>query len=154
MTEKYCNTEILEQAISREVDAYYFYMAIAEYVEDPEMSKVLRDFATEELDHKKKLELELLKAGRTIPVTSELPESTRGNYIVSNTYEPLDMDYNDILLLAIEKEKASFRMYVDMLASVHDPESREMLLEIAEEEVKHKIRFEIEYDLLTKKRGQ
>ncbi len=151
MAEKYCDIEILEHAISREIDSYYFYMALAEHVEDPDMREVLRDFATEELGHKKKLELELLKVGHTIPINSELPEPTRDNYIVSNTDEPLDMGYGDILLLAIEKEKASFRAYIDMISSVHDPKSREMLLEIAEEEVKHKLRFEIEYDLLSKK---
>ncbi|MFC1676369.1 ferritin family protein [Planctomycetota bacterium] len=154
MAEKYCDTEILEHAISREVDAYYFYMAIAEHVEDPEMSKVLREFAAEEIDHKKKLELELLKVGHTIPVDPELPKPTRDNYIISNTDKPLDMEYIDILLLAIEKEKASFRTYIELLATVHDPQSREVLLEIAEEEVKHKMRFEIEYGLLTKNHEQ
>ena len=61
------------------------------------------------------------------------------------------MDYKDILLLAIEKEEASFRTYVNLLPTVHDQASREVLLAIAEEEVKHKLRFEIEYDILLKK---
>jgi rubrerythrin len=63
----------------------------------------------------------------------------------------LDMDYKDMLLLGIEKEEASFRTYVNLLANVDDEESREVLLAIAEEEVKHKLRFETEYDLLLKK---
>jgi len=37
------------------------------------------------------------------------------------------------------------------IASVQDEESREVLLVIAEEEVKHKLRFETEYDLLLRK---
>jgi len=39
---------------------------------------------------------------------------------------------------------------VNLVASVLDEESREVLLAIAEEEVKHKLRFETEYDLLLK----
>ncbi len=33
----------------------------------------------------------------------------------------------------------------------HDEESKEVLLALAEEEVKHKLRFETEYDTLMKK---
>jgi rubrerythrin len=60
------------------------------------------------------------------------------------------MDYKDMLLLGIEKEEASFRTYVTLIGTVHDQESREALLAIAEEEVKHKLRFELEYDMLLK----
>ncbi|MHC4620812.1 MAG: rubrerythrin, partial [Planctomycetota bacterium] len=59
-------------------------------------------------------------------------------------------DYKDMLLLGIEKEEASFRTYVNLLMSVRDEESREVLLALAEEEVKHKLRFEMEYDMLQK----
>jgi rubrerythrin len=55
-----------------------------------------------------------------------------------------------MLLLGIEKEEASFRTYVNLLMSVRDEESREVLLALAEEEVKHKLRFEMEYDMLQK----
>ena len=54
-------------------------------------------------------------------------------------------------MLAMEKEEASFRTYVNLIPTIHDQQSREVLLAIAEEEVKHKLRFEIEYDMLLKK---
>jgi rubrerythrin len=60
------------------------------------------------------------------------------------------MDYKDMLMLGIEKEEASFRTYVNLAPSVHDQESREVLLALAQEEVKHKLRFETEYDMLLK----
>ena len=50
-----------------------------------------------------------------------------------------------------EKEEAAFRTYVHLVANVHDEESREVLLALAEEEVKHKLRFETEYNELFKK---
>jgi rubrerythrin len=61
------------------------------------------------------------------------------------------MDYKDMLLLGMEKEEASFRIYIDLISQVQDKESREVLLALAEEEVEHKLRFETEYDLLLKK---
>ena len=61
------------------------------------------------------------------------------------------MDYKDMLLLGMEKEEASYRTYVNLLRNVTDQESRETLMALAEEEVKHKVRFEQEYESLIKK---
>jgi rubrerythrin len=60
------------------------------------------------------------------------------------------MDYKDVLLLAMEKEEAAFRTYVNLVANARDGQIQDLLLALAEEEVKHKIRFETEYDLLLK----
>jgi rubrerythrin len=38
-----------------------------------------------------------------------------------------------------------------MVAQVKDEQTREVLLGLAQEEIKHKLRFETEYDLLLKK---
>lgn len=151
MEENGSDNEILELAIAREIEAYRFYMAIAEYIDNPEMCQVLEYFAKEELEHKAKLELEVLKTGRIIPIDEELPQALPGNDIASNTDATFDLNYKDILLMAIEKEEASFRTYINLLSTVHDHQSRETLLAIAMEEVKHKQRFEIEYDQLLKR---
>jgi rubrerythrin len=142
--------EILEFAIAREVEAHNFFMALADRVRSPDIAKVFEDLAKEELEHKAKLELELMKTGKALPATPKvtIPEH---EYIMSDVDAALDMDYKDVLLLGIEKEEASFRTYVNLIPSVHDEESREVLLALAEEEVKHKLRFETEYELLLKK---
>lgn len=144
------DNEVLELAIRREIEAYHFYMALSKHVTTLEMRKVLEDFAQEELEHKATLELELMKLGQTVPVDQELPAPS-GRNIISNTNSLLDMDYKDILLLAIEKEEAAFRTYINLVPQIHDPQSREALLAIAEQEVKHKVRFEVEYELLLRK---
>jgi len=56
-----------------------------------------------------------------------------------------------MLMLAMEKEESSFRSYVNWVANTHSEEHREILLALAEEEVKHKLRFETEYEMLLKK---
>jgi len=144
------DAEILEYAIAREVDANRFYLALAELTKKPEMRKVFEDLAKEELEHKAKLELEVMKTGRTVAADEE----ARGLHTDEETNiggAELDMDYKDMLMLAMEKEEAAFRTYVNLVPSVQDQESRDVLLALAEEEVKHKLRFEVEYDMLLKK---
>ena len=143
--------EILEFAISREVEAYHFFLALAGRVEDPKMRQVFEDLAAEELEHKAKLELEIIKTGKTL-TQQQMPEGRpESDYIISDSDLPLDIDYNDMLLLGIEKENAAFRMFVNLIPTVQDEESREVLLALAEEEVRHKLRFQNEYDMLKKK---
>ena len=142
--------EVLEFAIAREVEANRFYLALAERVDVLEMRKVFEELAEEELEHKAKLELEFLKKGKTLFSKDRGIDINTSDYIISD--EPLiDMEYKDMLCLAIEKEDAAFRIYVNLLGYVDDHEAKEVLLAIAEEEVKHKLRFEIEYDNLLKK---
>jgi rubrerythrin len=143
--------EILEFAIAREVEAHNFYMALAERVQSPEIAKVFEELAKEELEHKAKLELEVIKTGKTLSPTEKVTIPDH-EYIISDVDSALDMDYKDVLMLGMEKEEAAFRTYVNLIASVHDEESQEVLMALAEEEVKHKLRFETEYDLLLKKK--
>jgi rubrerythrin len=144
------NDKILEFAIFREVEAHNFYMALAERVQSTEIAKVFEELAKEELEHKAKLELEVIKTGKTLPPAEDVTIPDQ-EHIISDADSALDMDYKDIVMLGMEKEEASFRTYVNLLASVDDQESREVLMALAEEEVKHKLRFEAEYDLLLKK---
>lgn len=144
--------ESLEFAIAREIEANRFYLAIAERVADPEIRKVIEGLAEEELEHKAKLEMEVMKLGGTINTDIDTTPVDYSRYIISNVDAPLDMDYKDVLLLAMEKEEASFRTYVNLIAMAKEKESREVLFGLAEEEVRHKLRFQTEYDLITKKK--
>ncbi|MHC4542277.1 MAG: ferritin family protein [Planctomycetota bacterium] len=88
--------------------------------------------------------------GRTI--STELKPGRSGDgYILIDGAAVLDMDYKDALLLAMEKEDTAFRIYVNLAGTVADEQSQEMLLGLAQEEVRHKLRFEAEYDALSKK---
>ncbi|MHC4574602.1 MAG: ferritin family protein [Planctomycetota bacterium] len=146
--------EILEFAIAREVEANEFYQTLAGKVENPAMAELISEFAKDELGHKAKLELELMKRGTVVGEAErareakELDDFSIGDYIV-DTGEPLHMEYEDLLLLGMKKEKASFRLYMELAAIVKDEESRETLVSLAEEEARHKVQMEIDYDDLT-----
>ena len=124
---------ILEFAISKEVESYHFYMAISRRVDTAKMREVFEELAAEELEHKAKLELEIIKTGKVLPAQEEPQAGPDSDYIVSEDNALLEMDYRDMLLLAIEKEDASFRTYVNLVANAGDEQTQELLLALAEE---------------------
>ena len=137
--------EILELAVAREEDAHVFLMALAARKVNPEMRKVFEELAVEELEHKARLELEIIKTGRVVT------DSKKKLYFETNDYaedvgSEIDMDYKDMLTMAMQKEESSFRLYVDMASRITNEDAYETFLALAEEEVRHKMRFEMEYD--------
>ncbi len=144
------DTEIFEFAIAREIEAYEFYTALSERMVDPEKQKMFAELAAEELEHKAKLELEIMKLGKVI-TTIDVENTDKVKYEIEGDYV-FDMEYADILHLAIEKENAAFRLYASMSSKVDDQAAVDMLLAIAEQEVKHKLRFEYEYESLLRER--
>ncbi len=140
-------TEVLSYAIGREEEAYHFLMAVGNRADDDEVREAFAELAQEELDHKAKLELELMKSGKSVDVELK-PARSEDEYIISESDAPLDLEYEDLLLLGMAKEDTAFRLYVDLIAKAADAQTRNMLLAIAEQEVKHKLRFETEYDAL------
>jgi rubrerythrin len=135
--------EILDFAIEREVESQDFYMKLAERMENPAMQKVFESFAKEELGHK--LKLEAVKQGGVLFGQKEVRSLGIADYVVDIETRP-DMDYAEALVVAMKKEKAAYRLYLDLAAVAEDEELTEMFLSLAQEEAKHKLRFEIEYD--------
>ncbi len=66
-------SNIIENAIEREIQAYMFYITMAGKVADNGMRELYIAMAAEELDHKKLLELELLKIGKVVKANTSIP---------------------------------------------------------------------------------
>jgi rubrerythrin len=145
---EFIDDEILEMAVAREVDANRFYLALAARVQEPHIQNVFEELAAEELEHKAKLELEIMKTGRVVDEN----KTPRGFKDEQNDYSAieLDIDFKDILLMGMQKEEASFRLYVELAGMTTDRDSKETLLAIAEEEARHKLRFQTVLDFLLK----
>jgi len=135
--------EVLEFAIAREMESQDFYMKLAERMENPAMQKVFENFAAEELGHR--LKLEAIKRGHILLGQEEVKSLEIADYVVDVEPRP-DMDYAEVLVVAMKKEKAAYRLYLDLAAAAEDEELTDMFLLLAQEEAKHKLRFEIEYD--------
>ncbi|UCF44145.1 MAG: ferritin family protein [Planctomycetota bacterium] len=136
--------EILDFAIDGEVTSVQFYMGLAKRVETQEMKKVFEDFAKEELGHKAKLQE--MKANKwAITADEDVPNLNIADYLV-DVELGADMSYKDALVVAMKREKAAYRLYLDLAAVAEAEELTETFLWLAQEEAKHKLRFEIEYD--------
>ncbi|HIJ72094.1 MAG TPA: ferritin family protein [Planctomycetes bacterium] len=140
--------DILKFAIEREKQANRFYVALAKRVADDEMREVFEVLAGDEVEHKAKLELEVMKTGRV--VVSQKDAKRFDPYPLGDTESMLHMDFKSALAIAIDKENGSFRLYADWFATARDEQQREILLSLAQEEAKHKARLEIEYEMLIK----
>jgi rubrerythrin len=137
--------EILDFAISEEEAAAEFYSGMAERSECQSMRKVFEGFAYEEVGHKAKLLA--VKAGEAslLGTEGDIPDLKIADYLVDVVPKP-DMSYQDALILAMKKEKAAFKLYQDLASHVQDEKVKAVFLALAQEEAKHKLHFEIEYD--------
>ncbi|MCK4966846.1 ferritin family protein [bacterium] len=136
--------EILDFAIKNEQEAADFYTRLADKAEHKSMKDALLQFADEEMVHKKKLLA--IKDGK-IMLESEKKildlgiAETTGDIKVSS-----DLSYQEVLIIAMKAEKAAFILYNKLASAVNDGNLKEIFLGLAQEEAKHKLRFEVEYD--------
>ena len=136
--------EILDFAIAREEKAARFYSDLAGGTQNPAMRQVFEDFAREELGHKAKLTT-IKRRKSLMPSAERVMDLKIADYL--GEVEPKEnMNYQDTLILAMKREKAAFKLYTDLAAAADDAKLREAFLALAQEEAKHKLRFEIEYD--------
>lgn len=155
MTKTDVAREILEFAIGREMQANALFRAFANRAGEPAMRRVFEDLAKEELEHKAKLELELMKRGHVVKEAEglagaeELAKLRLRDY-VGDVEGDVDIGYKDMLVLGMEKEDEAFKSYVNFAGRVQQQHLRELLLSLAEEELRHKLRFELEYNMLAK----
>ena len=135
---------VLDFAIKNEQGASDFYTGLASKMEKPQMKKIFEGFAAEERGHKAKLEA--VKKGKIAKLAKDKVLDLKiGDYLVDQK-PSASMDYQSALILAMKQEKAAFRLYTDLAGTAQDEEMRDLFLGLAQEEAKHKLRFEIDYD--------
>ena len=135
---------VLDFAIGEEEKAAQFYTDLAGKMDREWMKQIFEEFAQEEVGHKQKL-LGVKEGEHLLPAEQKVTDLKIGDYLFDVEPTP-GMDYQEALIVAMKAEKAAFRLYTDLAASTDDAELKETLLGLAQEEAKHKLRFEVEYD--------
>jgi len=135
---------ILDFAIEKEEEAAQFYTDLASRMERPEIRLIFVDFAQEEIGHKKKLQ-GIKKGTIPAPMEKKVLDLNIADYLTDVEPEP-NLDYQKALIVAMKKEKAAFKLYTDLAAITDSENLRSTFLLLAQEEAKHKLRFEVEYD--------
>ena len=138
--------DILDYAIEKEAEANSFYNHLAQDVKKAELRAELENFAVDELQHK--LRLEAVRDGRI-----ELTEEEIGSLHIAESIDDVKLRRNmspkELLAYAIKQEDAAQRLYSQMAQLAKRDDVKELFTLLAQEEARHKLNLEIEYDLAT-----
>lgn len=136
--------DVLDFAIKQEIEASRFYTEMAHRVENPALSQWFTELAREEQGHQAKLEA--FKRGEQPFCLAKPVEDLRVSDYVVDVEPRVDMDYQQALILAMKKEKAAFKFYLQLAEMCNSPDVKRVFQILAQEEAQHKLRFEVEYD--------
>jgi rubrerythrin len=136
--------DILEFAITEEQKAVDFYENLAKDARSEQMRQVFIEFAGEEIKHKNRLNTIREEGVFSMP-KQHVADLKISDYLVNIKPGPR-MTYEEVLILAMNKEKASFRLYSDLSEKAPSDQLKQVFLSLAMEESRHKLRFELEYD--------
>jgi desulfoferrodoxin-like iron-binding protein len=136
--------EVLDFAIEKEEEARQFYLDWSEKLENKALREQFVIFASEENKHKERLQR--VKGGSTFkPSAKQVTDLKIVDYLVDIAATP-GMDYQEALIMAMRREKSSFKFYNDLAAMAEDEGLRQTFLALAQEEARHKLRLETEYE--------
>jgi len=136
--------DILDFAINAEQEAVDFYNQLAKNAKTEDMRIVFTSFAQEEIGHKARL-TQIKNEGTYKAEPKTIADLKISDYVAEVEVKP-DMTYAEALVVAMGKEKAAFKLYYDLAKMASNEEMRNIFISLAQEESKHKLRFEIEYD--------
>jgi len=137
--------EIIQTAIEREIEAKKLYLDAVELVKKDHLRDLLRDLANQEEGHR--LKLQSLLAGE-LEVWASPPRDRIDlkitDYLVETAISPLS-DFQDIMILAGKREKASHDLYLALANASGPGQAAELFRFLAAEELAHKQRVEALY---------
>jgi rubrerythrin len=136
--------EVITFAIRKEAEAYNLYTTYSQLSKNPGTKVMFEELAKEEQKHR-----EILQAVEKKDVSKykleKIPDMKISDFIDEQEFSP-DMDYASALRLAIKREEYAFKLYNHTAGTTDDPELKMLFSALAQEESKHKLRLESEYD--------
>jgi rubrerythrin len=132
--------KIINNAISKEVEAYTFYRTVSDKVKDPAMKKTFNELAGEETKHRELLQ-GLLTRGVKSMKFDEAKDYKVGDSIKTPALSPT-MKPVDGLVVAIKRELEAMQLYTGLAQASKDAEQKKMFTDLAMMERGHKARLE------------
>jgi len=139
--------EILDFAIDKEEEAADFYSNLADKMEYEHMKEVFNQFTLEEREHKRKL-IDVKEGKKMLSAEEKVIDLKIGENLVEVKLNAnkFNLTYQQALIIAMKAEKAAYRLYLKLAHTTDDMRLKNLFEGLANEEAKHKLRFEIEYD--------
>ena len=136
--------DILDFAIKNEQQAADFYNNLANDSEVKEMRETFAAYAKEEEGHKSRLE-KIKQTGEYDLTEEKVLDLKISDYLVISKSSG-KMSYQESLILAMKREKAAYKLYMKLSDIAPNDNLKKLFKNLAIEEAKHKLKFEIEYD--------
>ena len=143
MTKKKFN-EVIDFAINGEKDAVKFYQELQAKVKFQAQIEMLKEFENMENGHVAILENIRNKGFEKIEI-KEVTDLHISDYII-DIVPTEDMNYQDILIIAMKKEEKANKLYIEMANNFPGTELEQLFRRLAAEEAEHKLKFEKLYD--------
>lgn len=142
--------EIIERAIQFEEESVQLYANAALVAKDGHVRARLEEMAAEERGHAEKLRQLLNTNIRWAIRKSRVERGNIPDLQLAETLRPRhlgpDSDAQDVLVVAMHREKAAYDFYRAMAGLVDDPTARGLFELLATEEQQHKYRIESTYE--------
>lgn len=140
--------QIISFAIQREQEAVQFYKDLKTNVQFAERKNLLHEFEMMEQSHIRvlnKLLTQIENESIGSVVIHQVENLRISDYIVE-TSQNNELSYQDVLIIGMKREEASFTLYTDLAEQSTDDDVKKLFLKLASEEAKHKLFFERIYD--------
>jgi len=137
--------DILDFAIKSEQNAIEFYSKLSKETQNASMKEAYKEFILEEKSHREKLK-NLKASGEVADVDEAKIADLKISDYIPNIEVHDNMDYRESLILAMQREKAAYKLYNDLAEIADNKNVKKLFYYLAAEEAKHKLKFEIEYD--------
>lgn len=131
---------IIKMAIENEIDAYEFYTAAAQKINDASATSLFLELAAEEKKHQEILSNLDLSNFEKIP-TDKLPDFGIAEQIDKPVLS-IDMTFVDAISLAIKNEEEAMLLYAGLALASDDAEQQKLFNSLSEMEKGHKARLE------------
>ena len=128
------------------------YLNLSKKVTDPGTQAIFEALAQAEARQQEAIQLELFKIGATVSSLPETPDTSRPEELTELDGREREMSVLNALELAMKIQKSSFQMFAELMTHTDNPEARDILYGLAEQEMRHLLQLEKEYNNLRPRR--
>ncbi|MDD8013697.1 MAG: ferritin family protein [Acidobacteriota bacterium] len=136
---------LIERAIQNEEEARVFYLGLHSLVEDALAKETLKYLAGEELGHKEFLQAYLKGEKKFTALSMDTPVDYHIAQYADKPDPKKNMNSSEVYLVAAHREWNSYKFYTGLAETQPAGEVKEMLLQMANQELKHKEKVEYLY---------
>jgi rubrerythrin len=132
--------KIIGDAIQGEIEAYHFYLDVAQKTQNAYLKELFLSFSKEEQKHR-----HLLETFVEDPSAGVSFEKVPDYHVAETVPEPaltIDMKPADAIALAMKKEQAAMVHYTQLAEACSNPDHKKIFLELAAMERGHKAKME------------